>query len=319
MSKQLNLLEREQVAQLLNQGLSKAEIGRRLGRHRGTIGRELERNRDGADYWPSVAQLKAQVRRRNRRRKLDDVELNRYLRWGLGQCWSPEQIAGRSAREFADEPRRQVSPMTIYRWISESPQRAHWESFLRFGRRRKEPETRGKLPARADIAGRPGVVDERSRFGDWEGDTIVGKQRRGGLVTLVERKSGFALVGKVQRLKARNVARCLKRRLTTLPAGLRHTATFDNGKEFADHAQVAHAARIDIYFARPYHAWERGCNESFNGLLRQFFPKGTDFTRISPLEVEYALALLNDRPRKRLGYKTPREVLSRYFPVALEL
>src|SRR5574342_27102 len=103
--------------------------------------------------------------------------------------------------------------MTIYRWIAQDPQRAHWESHLRFGRRRSEPETRGKLAARAEISGRPPVVDERARFGDWEGDTIVGKQRRGGLVTLVERKSGFALAGKVQRLKARNVAGCLKRRL----------------------------------------------------------------------------------------------------------
>lgn len=319
MSNQLTLLEREQIAQLRSQGLSRAEIGRRLGRHRGTIGRELRRNSEGGDYWPSVAEQKAQARRRNRSGKLADAQLNAYVRAGLAQCWSPEQIAGRSAREFCRQPRRQVSAMTIYRWIAQDPQRAHWESHLRFGRRRSEPETRGKLAARAEISGRPPVVDERARFGDWEGDTIVGKQRRGGLVTLVERKSGFALAGKVQRLKARNVAGCLKRRLLSLPRGLRRTATFDNGKEFAEHAELAAAASIDIYFARPYHAWERGCNESFNGLLRQFFPKGTDFTRISPLEVEYVLTLLNDRPRKRLGYRTPREVLGQYFPVAREM
>ncbi len=319
MSSQLTLSEREQIAQWRSHGLSRAEIGRRLGRHRATIGRELSRNRDGADYWPSSAQQKADARRGQRRRKLDDERLNDYVRAGLAQRWSPEQIAGRSARDFPGQRRRQVSHATIYRWIAQDQHRGHWESCLRFGRRRKKPETRGKLPARAEIAGRPAVVDQRSRFGDWEGDTIVGQQRRGGLVTLVERKSGFALIGKVQRLKARHVARCLQRRLTLLPRGLRRTATFDNGKEFADHTRVAKATQIDIYFARPYHAWERGCNESFNGLVRQFFPKGTDFTGISPLEVEYVLALLNDRPRKRLGYKTPREVLSQYFPVALEM
>lgn len=319
MWKQLTLSEREQIAHFRSQGLSDAEIARRLGRHRGTIGRELRRNSDGAHYWPSVAQQKAQARRQQRPRKLDDPELERYVRRGLSQRWSPEQIAGRSARDFAKQPLRQVSHMTIYRWIAQDAHREHWESQLRFGRRRKTPETRGKLPARAEIAGRPAIVDKRARFGDWEGDTVVGKQRRGGLVTLVERKSGFALVGKVHRLKAQNVSRCLKRRLALLPRGLRRTATFDNGKEFAEHVQVAHAANIDIYFARPYHAWERGCNESFNGLLRQFFPKGTDFTRISPLEVQYVLALLNDRPRKRLGYKTPREILGQYFPVALEM
>jgi IS30 family transposase len=158
---------------------------------------------------------------------------------------------------------------------------------LRLGKRRTEPETRGKIPARADIAGRPAIVEERGRFGDWEGDTIVGQ--------------------------------AIERRLKPLPAGLRHTSTFDNGKEFADHQRVAKAAGIDIYFARPYHAWERGCNENLNGLVRQFFPKGTDFRHISPQEVARVTNLLNDRPRKRFGFKTPREVLARYHPVAFEV
>jgi IS30 family transposase len=299
--------------------LAKAEISRRLGRHRSTIGRELARNSDGADYWPSSAQQKAQARRHRRARKLDDARLNEYVRRGLVWCWSPEQIAGRSRRDFRRQPRRCLSHSTIYRWIANDAYRPHWESFLRFGRRRPQPETRGKLPARAEIAGRPAVVDERRRFGDWEGDTMVGKQRRGGLVTLVERKSGFALVAKVQRLKAQNVARSATCQLTLLPRSLRRTATFDNGKEFAAHERIARATGIDIYFARPYHAWERGANESFNGLLRQFFPKGTDFAGISPLEVKRVHNLLNDRPRKRLGYRTPREVLGQRFPVAFQV
>lgn len=319
MAVQLTVLDREQIAQFRSQGLSKAEIGRRLGRHRSTIGRELARNSDGTSYWAGTAQQKALARRKHRPRKLDDERLNDYVRSGLVWRWSPEQIAGRSRRRFRLQPRRWLSHSTIYRWIASDPLRQHWESFLRFGRRRRQPETRGKLPARAEIAGRPAVVDERRRFGDWEGDTIVGKQRRGGLVTLVERKSGFALVAKVQRLKAKNVTRATTRQLALLPRGLRRTATFDNGKEFAGHERITRATGIDVYFARPYHAWERGSNESFNGLLRQFFPKGTDFTGISPLEVKHVHNLLNDRPRKRLGYRTPREILGQRFPVAFQM
>lgn len=319
MVRHLTLEERERIAQFHSQGFSRAEIGRLLERDRSTIGRELARNSDDGTYWASRAQRKAQARRHRRPRKFDDPQVNEYVRRGLTRCWSPEQIAGRARRDFRRQPRRQLSHTTIYRWIAGDPNRGHWESFLRFGPRPAGAETRGKLPARAEIAGRPTIVDQRRRFGDWEGDTVVGKQRRGGLVTLVERKSGFALVGKVARLKARNVARSAKRQLGGLPRGLRRTATFDNGKEFADHQRLARATGIDIYFARPYHAWERGSNESFNGLLRQFFPKGTDFTGISPLEVKHVHDLLNDRPRKRLGYRTPREVLGRHFPVAFQM
>jgi IS30 family transposase len=315
MACQLTIWEREQIAQFHSQGLSKAEIGRRLGRHRSTISRELTRNGDGTRYWAFHAQEKAQARRFPRARKLDDPSLSAYVRRGLVRRWSPEQIAGRSQR--AGCPR--LSHSTIYRWIAGQEQRPFWESLLRFGRRRRAPETRGKLRARAEISGRPAVVDLRRRFGDWEGDTVVGQARRGGLVTLVERKSGFALVAKVERLKAPNVARSATRRFTLVPPGLRHTVTFDNGKEFALHQRIARATGIDVYFARPYHAWERGANESFNGLLRQFFPKGTDFAATSPLEVKHVLDLLNDRPRKRLGYRTPREVLGQYYPVAFQM
>jgi IS30 family transposase len=279
----------------------------------------LRRNGEGEEYWPSRAQEKARARRSQRCKKLDDPELNAAVRHGLAQRWSPEQIAGRWRRERRSDRRAWVSHMTIYRWIRRDPDRRWWESCLRFGSRRNTPETRGKLPVRPDIAGRPDVVDERRRFGDWEGDTVVGKGRRGGLVTLVERKSGFALIGQVKRLKAKNVARCVGRQFAKLPAGLRRTMTLDNGKEFAAHAHISKHTNLDIYFARPYHAWERGTNESFNGLVRQFFPKGTDLASIGPSEVKRVLQLLNNRPRKRLGYRTPREVLGRYFPVAFEM
>lgn len=319
MACQLTILERERIAEFRAQDLSPSEMARRMGRHRSTIGRELARNSQDQQYSPSMAQRQTEARRRHRPRKMDDSRINHDVRAGLARRWSPEQIAGRMRRDHAGNSRRRVSHTTIYRWIAHDTAREHWESLLRFGRQRKTPETRGKLPARAEIAGRPSIVDDRARFGDWEGDTVVGARRQSGLVTLVERKSGFALVAKVQRLRARNVTGAIKRQLDPLPLGLRHTATFDNGKEFAGHQTITRRAEIDIYFARPYHAWERGANESFNGLLRQFFPKGTDFTSVSPLEVKHVRDLLNNRPRKRLGYRTPTEVLGQYFPVAFEV
>lgn len=319
MASQLTLSEREQVAQFWNQGLSRTEIGERLGRHRTTIGRELARNSTAGVYWASTAQEMAKARRQRRPRKLDEVELNVFVHLALEKRWSPEQIAGRCERQFPKQPRCRVSHMTIYRWIANNAYRYHFESLLRFGRRSKEPENRGKIPARADIAGRPAIVDQRVRFGDWEGDTIVGKARRGGLVTLVERKSGFALVRKVDRLQADHVSRVIRRQFASLPQGLRHTATFDNGSEFKKHQRITATTGVKIYFARPYHAWERGSNESFNGLVRQFFPKGTDFAEISPREIKRVLDLLNDRPRKRLGYRTPREVLARHFTRAFQM
>jgi transposase, IS30 family len=319
MVSQLTLREREQVAQFWNQGLSRAEIGRRLVRHRGTIGRELARNSTAGVYWASSAQEMTKARRRRRPRKLDDLELSLFVRSGLEKRWSPEQIAGRWRRQFPKEPRCRVSHMTIYRWIASSLYRYHFESLLRFGRRSKEPENRAKMPARADIAGRPAIVDQRGRFGDWEGDTIVGKRRLGGLVTLVERKSGFALVRKVDCLEADHISRVIECQFASLPRGLRHTVTFDNGGEFQRPQRITAATGVKIYFARPYRSWERGANESFNGLVRQFFPKGTDFRGIRPREVKRVLELLNDRPRKRLGYRTPHETLVRHFTVALQL
>ena len=319
MAGQLTLSEREQVAQFWNQGLSRTEIGSRLGRHRTTIGRELARNSTAGVYWASKAQEMAKVRRQRRPRKLDDLQLSMFVRVGLEKRWSPEQIAGRWRREFPKRPRCCVSYMTIYRWIANSPYRYHFEALLRFGRQSKEPENRGNTPARADIAGRPAIVDQRGRFGDWEGDTIVGKGRRSGLVTLVERKSGFALVQKVDCLQADHVSRVIEHQFASLPRGLRHTATFDNGGEFQRPQRITASTGVKVYFARPYRSWERGSNENFNGLVRQFFPKRTDFTGISPREVKRVLDLLNDRPRKRLGYRTPRELLAQHFARAFQM
>lgn len=321
MAWQLTMEERERISLMHFAGASQAAIGRAIGRHPTTIGREPRRNGDGSSYSAHVAQQRAEQRRRLRPwlRKMDRPHMNEAVRSGLARRWSPDQIAGRMRREFRRYPRRRVSRMTIYRWIDASADRDHWQSCLRFGKRRAEPEKRGQIKARAEIAGRPPIVNQRARFGDWQSDTVLGKQRRGGIVTLVERKSGFALAGLVRRLRAKNVSRCFRRLTASLPGGLRHTATFDNGKEFADHSRMSRHTRSDIYFARPYHAWERGSNENFNGLLRGYFPKGTDLAGIGPSTVETALDQLNDRPRKRLDYRTPREVLGQHFPTAFKM
>jgi IS30 family transposase len=321
MPRRLSMDERERISQMRFAGLDAAQIGRALGRRRSTIGRELERNSVAGEYVAHVAQARAAERRRTRprERRLDRPEVNARVRAGLARRWSPDQISGRLKREFPQHPNCRVSRMTIYRWIARSEDRRHWEGCLRFGTRRPGPERRGKLKATADIAGRAPVVEQRRRFGDWEGDTVLGRQRRGGLVTLVERKSGFARVGLVKRVRSRNVSRAIGRLAEELPDGLKRTLTLDNGKEFAGHRLISRRTGLAIYFARPYHAWERGSNEHFNGLLRQYFPKGTDFTRIGAGAVQHVLDQLNDRPRQRLDYRTPREVLKQYFPVATEM
>src|SRR5208283_2179377 len=161
----------------------------------------------------------------------------------------------------------------------------HWQRYLRrLGRKRPEWEKRGRLPTSVSIEGRPAIVDRRSRYGDWEGDTIVGANRRGGAVTLVERRSGYLLLGKVLNLQA------------ATPAALRKTLTLDNGKEFAEHEQLAVEAALRIYFAKPYSAWQRGTNENTNGLVRDFFPKGTDLANLPEHRFTKVQQLLNDRP-----------------------
>ena len=183
---------------------------------------------------------------------------------------------------------------------------------------RPEWENRGRIRASVSIEGRPAVVDRRSRYGDWEGDTIVGANRRGGAVTLVERKSGYLLLGKVPDLQAATVRQAAAQRYQSTPAVLRKTLTLDNGKEFAEHQRLAIETELKIFFARPYRAWQRGTNENTNGLIRQFFPKGTDLASIPEHRFTKVQQLLNDRPRKRRGYRTPNEVLASRLKVAID-
>lgn len=318
MAHHLTLEEREVIARMRSSGRSRTEIAQRLGRADSTICRELQRNSSRNGYWAVAAQRKADRRRRQRPRisKLRRPEVRRYVQERLRQCWSPDQIALRSREDFPRDRRRQVSHQTIYAWIAaQEAAGKRWRRYLRSsGWKRPERRKCGQIPACVSIEGRPSVVDRRGRYGDWEGDTVVGTRRHGGAVTLVDRKSGYLLLGRVGDLHAVTVRQAMAELYYDLPAALRKTLTLDNGKEFAEHQQLAAEVSLKIYFARPYCAWQRGTNENTNGLIRQFFPKGTDLARIPEHRFIKVQHLLNNRPRKRLGYRTPREVLGSRLP-----
>ena len=303
--------ERRLLYGLKKKGKSPTEIAELMGRHRSTVYRELDRNSGQRGYRPQQAQRLADERRlaSRRARKMDDPDVQRYVEERIEKLWSPEQIAGRVERDFPRAPQRWLSRQTVYNWIDD--RRPEWQGLLR--RQGRPPEKRGKLVDCVRIAGRPDVINRRRRYGDWEGDTIVGKRRRSALLTMVERKSGYARIGRVDGMNSDLTMRAAKRRLKDLPPSLRRSMTFDNGKEFAKHPRLTWGLGLDVYFADPYASWQRGANENMNGLLRQFFPKGTDFTRISHHEVARVEQLLNERPRKRLGYRTPEEILQHRF------
>jgi IS30 family transposase len=316
MSQQFTESDRAVLEQLLELKVSKKEIAQRLKKDRSSIYRELARNSGPLGYLAIEAQQRANVRRRLPRRaaKMSDPQVRQYVGARLRARWSPDQIDGRSRRDFRRAPARQISRQTIYEWIEgqRPEERKRWRLCLRFGRpRRKRPENGGRLPHGVPIGGRPPVVNLRRRFGDWEGDTLVSRGRRGGLVSLVERKSGYTLLARAEDLRALTVRQAAEHRLAWLPRHLRRTMTLDNGKEFAQHEALAAATGMQIYFADPYCAWQRGTNEHTNGLVRQYCPKGTNLTAQSHRAVAAIESSLNDRPRKRLGYLTPREVLTK--------
>jgi IS30 family transposase len=288
---------------------SKEHIADLLGRHPSTIYRELKRNAGPRGYRPKQAHRLAQARRLASRRphNMDDPVVHCYVHERLEKRWSPEQIAGRASRDFPRAPRRRLSRQTIYNWINQ--RRPEWKPLLRRGGR--PPRKRRTLADCVRIAGRPDVINRRRRYGDWEGDTMVGHRRHSALVTMVERKSGYARIGRVDGMTSDLTMHAARRRLNDLPPSLRRSMTFDNGKEFAKHAYLTAHLGLEIYFADPYASWQRGANENMNGLLRQFFPKGTDFRRISHHKVARVEQLLNERPRKRLGYRSPAEILNR--------
>ncbi|QEG35493.1 IS30 family transposase [Bythopirellula goksoeyrii] len=311
MAKHLTFEDRKILYRLQQKGKSNSEIAELMGRHRSTIGRKLTRNTGQRGYRPQQAQRLADERRLASRRphKMKNPEVHQYVQDKLEKYWSPDQIAGRARCDFPRTSWRWLSRQTIYDWINDY--RPEWQAWLR--RSGRPIERRGKLTDCVRIDGRPEVINKRRRYGDWEGDTVVGYGRRSALVTMVERESGYLRTGRVDSMKSASTMRVANRRMKDLPKGLRRSMTFDNGKEFAEHQRLTRSTGMEVYFTDPYASWQKGTNENTNGLLRQFFPKGTDFTQVSHHEVAHVEQLINERPRRRLGYRTPAEVLEKHL------
>jgi IS30 family transposase len=318
--KHLRPEEREVLSQMLAAGSSCTSIAKQLGRHRTTISRELRRNGVRGMYLAVDAQQVAERRRRMARaksRKLNRPENLAYVQERLRQCWSPDQIAGRSRREFPDNPERICSHQTIYSWLARDDHRRRWIVYLRHYRR-KHRRTKSAGHVDRALEKRPAIVNERGRFGDWEGDTIIGSGRHGGaLVSMVERKSGYLALLPVPSKHAKKVRQAMCGRLQQVPPELRQTMTLDNGSEFAEYEQLESTLEMEVFFTDPHAPWQKGTNENTNGLTRQFFPKGTDFNKVSRYKVARTENLLNDRPRKRLNYQTPNEVFAQQRSRAL--
>lgn len=321
--RRLTLEEREEIAILNAQQVSAAEIARRVGVHRATIGRELVRGtvRARTGYRASVAQKVAEVNaRRSGSPKLQtNAELAAYVDAGLAEKLSPEQIEGRLKIDFPDDEGMRVSDETIYRSLylqGRGGLRKEVAKSLRTGRavrkpRRRVGERRGKIPGMINISERPEEVADRSVPGHWEGDLILGSTRSASAIgTLVERTTGFVLLLHLPaRHDADTVEEAIVTALTRLPEFLRRSLTWDQGSEAANHVAIAARAGLDVYFCDPHSPWQRGLNENTNGLLRQYFPKGTDLSVFPADYLDWVAAQLNARPRKRHGFKTPAEKL----------
>ena len=316
MANHLTLEERDRIVQLQCRGADQKEIARAMGRSPSTISRELRRNRTGGEYLAAQAQRAAEQRREERPllRKMDVPEINEAVRSGLAQEWSPDQIAGRMRQQASEHC---ISAQTIYTWIKQDEHREHWESMLR--RRGKRPYRRKNAATTGDAARidqRPEVIEERLRLGDFEGDTVLGPAGTGGLATLVDRKARFTIVVKVKSKDADHVHEKIKQRMKVLDTNICNSITFDNGTEFARCYRLEKHLGMELYFADPGCPYQRGTNENTNGLIRQYFPKGTDFRDISHSEVARVQTLLNNRPRACLGYRTPAEVFFEKTPPA---
>lgn len=318
MASHLSMEERKRISELREANVSRGHIARALLRAKSTISREIQRNRHGCLYCPLLATQKALERRRQRKlvRKMDRPQIAEVVQRGLKAYHSPDQIAGRMKLTISDS-RDRISATTIYRWIHTQP-RGTWERYLRrFGKRRRGRKP-SEIPGAAPIDGRPAEAEQRAACGHWEGDTVWGGKRPGGLVALVDRKSRFVLATVSKDRTARRIRLKVQKLLQPFPPQQRRSVTFDNGKEFAEHQLLAARTQMPVFFARPYSPWQRGTCENTNGLLRQFFPKGTSLENISPRRVTHVARLLNHRPRKSLGYLTPSEVFTTQNAVAIE-
>lgn len=311
-------MTRAKLELLHQQGLTPTAIARQLGCHRTSVSRELRRNRTGSAYCAQAAQERYTQRRiRCRPRgRLAHEPLRDYISEKIAvDRWSPELVAGVLPLEYPDDPKMRVCHETLYRAIYTNRHRLDYLlEFLVQARPKRRKRGQGKtrrgpvIPNRVSIHERPAHIEARTEVGHWEGDLVVGAAQDGFLLTLVERASRLLRVKKIETRRAAAVAQAVIDALLDCPVSWVKTITFDNGSEFCDHHAMAAALRVDVYFADPYSAYQRGSNEQVNGLVRRYLPKGTRFADLTGPQLETIEREINDRPRKCLGYQNPNQV-----------
>lgn len=309
--KHLTRDQRYTISMMLENHYSKSDIAKVLKVDKSTITREIKRNCDKRDgtYRYELAERKSFERKRNKRRKsVINKQVKRIIKRLLRKKLSPEQISGRlKLLGFIS-----ISHETIYQYIWRN-KRNKGKLYVhlrrqgrRYSKRGSQYKSRGVIPDRVDISERPKIVDYKERFGDLEIDTIIGKNHKGAIVTINDRATGKVWIRKLTGKEAAPLAK--ETIITLLPIKhLIHTITADNGKEFANFKEIEQELKINFYFCKPYHSWERGANENTNGLIRQYIPKKCDFDTITEAYIQMVETELNNRPRKRLGFLTPNE------------
>ena len=302
--------EERYVIFLLNRlRFSRRAIAQILGRSPSTISREMRRNRvKGSYYGHRSAQKYASDRRANRSypHKIHLPQQIELIEQMLRKLWSPEIIAKRLPKHM------RVSHQTIYTWLERHRpdlKRYLWLGTKRIRKHYGSKDSRGVIPDRKSISERPLDADERKRLGDWEGDTLVGARHKGSILSLVDRRSRYCMLTLLPDRTSQRVSGSILNRMNTLPKRLRRTLTVDNGKEFTEHQLISKKAKLDVYFADAYASWQRGSNEQLNKLVRRWIPKKTDFRSLRDDQVAEVEYLLNNRPRKCLGYLSPAEFL----------
>jgi len=310
----LTSAQRYTISSMKKSGYTQTAIATTIGKNKSVVSRELRRNCDirSGEYRADLANRKYALRQKDKPKKIrftKDVET--YVKEGLENKLSPEQIVGRSKIEG----KACVSHERIYQYIwADKKNKGTLFEHLRtrgkkYRKRGNSKDSRGKITGRIDISNRPEIVEDRERFGDFEIDTIIGRNHKGAIVTINDRATGLL---KMRKLASKNAEILADKTIEILSPykDLLHTVTSDNGKEFSAHSRIAEELNIEFYFAKPYHSWERGSNENLNGLIRQYIPKKSNFDEFSDEYIQWVENELNNRPRKRLGYYSPNEIIN---------